>query len=63
MGRIYLGKHIRDTETAEESIINSTLINRTGKNINEATAQMSITAQLQADLQIDDFGEKKRSKE
>lgn len=60
MGRIYPGKAVRDTETAAESIINSTLISSTYKKINNAANPMTITEQLQSDQQIDDFWEKKK---
>lgn len=59
MGRIYSGKPVKDIETTAESIINSTLINSTVRKSNEAAPQLSVTAQLQSNQQIDDFYEKK----
>ena len=59
MGRIYSGKPVRDTETAAESIINSTLTSNTIKKINEMAIHMTVTAQFQSSQQIDEFYEKK----
>ena len=63
MGRIYLGKHIKDIETAEDSMMHNTMISSTAKKSDKISAQMTVSAQLQSDHQIDDFWEKKRSKE
>lgn len=62
MGRTYTGKSVKDTETASESIINNSLVNSTFGNLNKSVMQMTVTAHLQSDHQIDDF-EVKKSKE
>ena len=59
MGRIYSGKPVKDTESAAESFINSSLFNNTSRNLSKTTVEMTITAHLQSDHQIDHFDVKK----
>jgi hypothetical protein len=60
MGRIYSGKPVRDTEAASESLIPISLISSTLRKKNEATVKLTVSANLQSDKQIDEFGGKKQ---
>lgn len=62
MGRIYSGKPVKDTETAVESLVFSSLINNSGRNLRNPAVEMTITSHLQSDQQIDNI-EAKKSKE
>jgi len=59
MGRIYSGKPVKDTETAVESLVFSSLINTAGRNLRNPAFEMTITSHLQSDQQIDNIEAKK----
>ncbi|MDD4495683.1 MAG: hypothetical protein PHV32_15325 [Eubacteriales bacterium] len=60
MGRIYSGKPVSDIETSAESIIPRSLTGSTLKKKNEAAAKLTVSASLQSERQIDEFGGKKQ---
>lgn len=60
MGRIYSGKPVVDTEAASESLIPGSLISSTIRKKNDAASKLTVSASLQSDKQIDEFGGKKQ---
>jgi len=60
MGRINSGKPVRDTEAATETLIPVSMIGSTLKKKNDAACKLTVSANLQSDRQIDDFGGKKQ---
>ena len=60
MGRVFSGKPVRDTEIAAESLITGSLTSSTIRKKNEGAVKMTVSASLQSDRQIDEFGGKKQ---
>ena len=62
MRQIYSGKQIKDRETASESLINNSLLNKAVRSLSNSTVKMTVTSHLESDHQIDDYGDKKNRK-
>ncbi len=60
MGRIFSGKPVMDTESAIESLIHGSFISSTLKKKNDAASKLTVSASLQSERQIDEFGGKKQ---
>lgn len=59
MGRIFSGRPAKDTERAEESLIERSLVNPSFRNNAGSSAPVTVTAQLQCGPAADDFSEQK----